>query len=138
MGNIIQLTANFKIENSCLKKFRDLSQGTQHKLIATRLILGKKVEFYRDGTRKVIGISLSEQEKHSSEVLRFAHVSILTQTPQGDKSVLYVDASVDPVEIWVSGVTAERYLAVSKNVIDNGILDAEFLLEETKKELKNV
>ncbi len=141
MGKLVQLSGNFRptsLMRRMLKGSHHISEGTKHKLVAVRSILGKRVEFYHNGLRKVVSVNLDEQDEHDSEILRFAHASILTKTPQGDKKILYVDASVNPVEVWLYGMTAKKYLASAKMAVETGVLDPDFLLEEPLKGLKNV
>jgi len=79
----------------------DVSEGNKCKLIARRKILNKYVEFYRDGTRRIFGTGLNDEESYDSEILRFAHASILINGPVGDKRLCWVDATKDPVELWL-------------------------------------
>lgn len=123
-----------------LKNSGDVSEGNKHKLIATRMILKKKVNFYANGLRIIEGTALDEQDAHDSEILRFAHASIFTGGPVGDKALCYVDATKSPVEVWIYGMLLEQFLKTSKNLVGNKQLDLEFLLEEPIRntmELKN-
>jgi len=107
-SRILFLTANCK-PSSFIKRMQkhrgDVSEGTQPKIIAQRRILNKIVTFYHNGLRIIEGVDLNEQEVHESEVLRFAHASLLISAPVGDKQACYVDATKNPVEVWVYGMT---------------------------------
>ena len=77
--------------------------------------------------RIVKGVPLDDEESHDSEILRFAHASILIASPVGDKAKCYVDASKNPVEIWIYGMPAEKYLAGAEQCIANGADPGYFL-----------
>lgn len=109
MGQQIKLA---KIETSVvmrptplLKRMRehtgDVSENSKTELLCERRILGRLVKFYTNGLREVEG--LDEQESYDSEILRFAHASILIQQGVGDKRLCYVDATKDPIELWLHG-----------------------------------
>lgn len=105
----------------------DVSEGTKFKLEAEKNILGVKVLFYANGLRQVKGVPLDDEEAYNSEVLRFAHASILTSSPVGDKAKCYVDASKNPVEVWLYGMRAETYIKGAKQCIANGADPGYFL-----------
>ncbi len=133
MDKVIKLAANFKpsaLTRRMMKHKGDVSEGTEYKILTTRIIIGKKVTFYRNGLRRVEGISLKEEEIHDSEILRLAHASILIGEPVGDKKKCYVDATKNPVEIWVYSMPMEEFLTKSKDLVKSQELDVEFLLEE--------
>lgn len=112
---------------------KPVSEGTRHKLVATRTVLGRKVQFFNDGTRAIGGTKeVSEQEAYDSELLRFAHASILTGVPAGEKSFLWVDSSKDPVEIWLYGKqirNAKDILAHRRAIVERGLIDRQGFLE---------
>jgi len=138
MGSVKSLTAKLKPSRLLMSmcKHSDVSEGTNYKIVATRVVLGKRVDFYHNGLRKVHGVDLGEQDSHDSELLRFTHASILTGVPSGDKGLLYVDASVNPVEVWLWGVKAEEHLAIAKQAITSGAVDPGFLIEEPLEKTK--
>lgn len=138
MGKIIQLTANLKPSNLLrrMRKHAEVSEGSKHRLVATRIVLGKRVDFYHNGLRKVHGLELDEQEIHDSEVLRFAHASILTGLPSGNKDLLYVDASVNPVEVWIEGMPFKKYMNMAKQAVQFGVVDPEFFIEQPLNKTK--
>jgi len=88
-----------------LKRMRehvgDVSVTSKTRLMCERMILGRRVKFYENGLREIQG--LDEQESYDSEILRFTHASILINQPVGDKRLCYVDATKDPVELWLYG-----------------------------------
>lgn len=88
---------------SLLRKMRehvgDVSETSKTRLVCERRILGRRVKFYENGLRVIDG--LDDQESYDSEILRFAHASILIKQPVGDKRLCYVDATKDPVELWL-------------------------------------
>lgn len=105
MGNIILARAILK-PTRLYKRIiahKDVSEGSVDQLIARRIILNYEVLFYRDGRRKIRNLELEDQDIHDSEILRFTHASILLSEPCGDKKYCYVDASVNPVEVWIFG-----------------------------------
>jgi hypothetical protein len=99
------LTATAKLKPSKFIKddmcHRDVSEGSKNFVVATRYIMGYLVKFYNDGMRKIVGLDLDEQELHDSQILRFAHASLLVNQPIGDKNLCYVDSSTDPVTVWI-------------------------------------
>jgi len=84
-----------------MKHRGEISEGDRYKIIATRTILGRKVDFYRNQLRVVHGTNLTEEESYNSELLRFAHASILINGPVGDKKICWIDATQEPVELWL-------------------------------------
>ncbi len=143
MGKIIQLTAECKptaLIKNMFKHSGDISAGTYNKIIAVRQILNRRVIFYHNGLRIIEGTDLSEQEMHDSEILRLAHASVLIEAPVGDKRCCYVDATKNPVEIWIYGMPIEQFLATSQQLVETQQLGIGFLLEEPIRktvELKN-
>lgn len=111
----------------------DVSEGTQLKVIARRHILNRLVIFYHNGLRVIKGVNLNEQEVHESEVLRLAHASLLIGSPVGDKRACYVDATKDPVEVWVYGMKGEDFIKTSQCLAETQQFGLEFLLEEPIK-----
>lgn len=144
MGRIIQFTANCKpsaLMKNMLKHRGDVSEGTQFRILAKRKILKRNVTFYHNGLRFIEGTDLNEQEMHESEILRLAHASILINAPVGDKKLCYVDATKNPVEVWIYGMTMREFLVTSKHLVETQQLGLEFLLEEPIRksvEKKNV
>lgn len=141
---MVNLTANCKpsrLMRKMLKHTGDVSEGTQAKVVARRQILDRQVTFYHNGLRVVEGIGLDEQEIHESEILRLAHASLLIGHSVGDKKICYVDATKNPVEVWICGLLADDFIAKSKYLVETQQLSLEFLLEEPIKtivEKKNV
>jgi hypothetical protein len=84
-------------------RHRDVSEGCRHYVIAERILLGRLVLFFNDGYREVQGVDLNDEETHNSELLRFAHASLLINQPVGDKAYLYVDSSQKVVDVWLYG-----------------------------------
>ena len=105
MGRELLASATVR-PSGLLKRMRkhtgDVSEGNRVELEARRSILGMEVEFYRDGTRRFVNATnLNEEEMYNSEILRFAHASILINGPVGDKKLCWVDATKNPVELWL-------------------------------------
>lgn len=141
MSRIIQFRAHARptgFFRQILNHTGDVSEGSTHKILTTRIVAGKKVTFYHNGYRKVHNLKLTEEDTHNSEILRLVHASILTRGPIGKKSYCYVDATYDPVEVWVYGMRLEKFLASSKKVIVSGELDRDFLLDLSLKEISEV
>ena len=99
-----------------IKHTGDVSEGSEHKILAIRTIVGKKVTFYRNGYRRVRDLNLTEEDTYDSEILRLAHASILIGEAIGKKSYCYVDATVEPVEVWIYGMKAEQFLSSTKKM----------------------
>ena len=143
MGKIINFYATAKpskLLRNMVEHSGDVSEGTRFNVLAKRLIINRKVTFYSNGLRFIEGTDLDEQETHDSEILRLAHASILINAPVGDKRCCWVDATKNPVEIWVYGMTIQQFLATSNRLVRTQDLGVEFLLEEPIKktvELKN-
>lgn len=113
----------------------DVSEGTAYKLIAKKKILGKTVLFFNDGYREVMGLPVDDEEAHNSEILRFAHASILINQPVGDKAKCYVDATKDPVEVWVYGIEATTYINGAKKLIRSQVTGPDFFLDQSLQEI---
>ncbi len=112
----------------------DVSEGTNFKLLAEKNILGQRVLFYTNGLRQVKGIPLNDEEAHDSEILRFAHASLLISSPVGDKKKCYVDASKNPVEVWIYGMSAEKYIKGAEQCIANGA-DPGYFLDQSLQDI---
>ena len=106
------------------------SEGSSHRLIGTRTVLGKKVQFFSDGTRKAHGIRLSEEEEYGSQILRLTHASLLVNEPVGDKRKFWVDATKNPVEIWIDDKPMSQFVSECKVAIRAGIVDPKFVADE--------
>lgn len=81
----------------------DVSAGLKGLYECSRTVLGKRVDFYRNGLRVVHGSDLSDAEAYESELLRNVHASLYLRSPVGDKRKLWVNATVDPVVVWING-----------------------------------
>ncbi len=102
----------------CLREHSgDVSAGSRPECLAVRTILGRTCRFYRNGEHTVEG--LPDHEAFDSELLKFAHASLLIDQPVGDKRVLWVDASKNPCEVWTYGMRAETYIARGMQAVDN-------------------
>lgn len=106
----------------------DVSEGSQAKVMAKRTILGMKVTFYESGLRVVEDNDLSEEDEYNSEILRLAHASILIGGPVGDKKILYVDATFNPVKIFIYNMSAEMYIKKAKMAVKAGQISEDFVL----------
>jgi len=116
----------------------DVSEGTEYKVIARRCLLGKSMTFYHNGLRVIEGIKLTDQEQHDSEILRLAHASILIGEPVGDRRMCWVDATRNPVEVWIYGMKLEDFIKTSKSLVGSNLLPAGFLLEEPLKKVSEI
>lgn len=134
MGNRVFLTAHCKptlLTKRMLAHSGDVSEGTRHKILAKRIIIGRAVTFYSNGIRVIHNTTgLNEQEMHESEILRLTHASLLTGTPVGDKRKCYVDAKTFDVEVWVYGMPVKEFIRKSKELVGTQQVDVDFLLEE--------
>lgn len=142
MGRIVDLSAHCK-PTAFYRRVNehnkdDHSCGSRGTLIAIRRLLKREVRFYNNGERVIVGGDLNEQELHDSEILKFSHASILINQPVGDKKVLWVDATINPVDVWIYGEPWQNFLKRSKDAIINGIIDPEFAIEENPvKEIRS-
>lgn len=59
--------------------------------------------FFSDGTRIIHNLPLTDTEIKNSELLRFAHASLMAGIPVGDKTTCWVDANKNNVEVWIKG-----------------------------------
>ena len=117
----------------------NVSEGTKHRELARRRLLNREVVFYSDGFH-FIDVEITEQEQYESQILRFAHASILIGQPVGDKASCYVDATKNPIEVVIYNIPLEQFIAKSAKLIKSGQLDEDLLLGEPVKtvtELKN-
>lgn len=96
-----------------MQEHKDVSESSKANLIATKIILNKRVNFYSTGEHEILNSELKLEEQFNSEILRFTHASLITGQPEGDKAILWVDASVDPVNIWVYGQPVDQFLKQS-------------------------
>jgi len=108
---------------------RDVSEGSGRRLIAERKILGFNTRFYSDGTRAVQRLDLTETEQFDSQVLRFAHASIIINEPVGDKNACWVDATKNPVEIILFNKPIKSFLKDTKQLVSSGKCDPDFVLD---------
>ena len=130
MGRKVQFEANLKATNlfrNMNKHAGNLSEGDRPQLIATKTILGKKVKFYTSGEH-VVEAELTPQEQYDSEILRFAHASLIVGEGVGDKAILYVDASVDPCDVWIYNEPAAQFIKKAMEAIKLGSLQTEFVV----------
>ena len=129
---IVQLAANMKpalLMRRMLKHQGDVSEMDKRKPLAIRTMLGRKVWFYSNGEHVAEGVPLTDEEFYNSEVLRFAHASLLVGEAVGDKRKCYVDATTNPVEIWVYGVKAEEFAKRGAKEVARGTMAADELFE---------
>ena len=112
---------------------KTVDEGNKSKVIAIRNILGKKVTFYQNGLRFIEGVDIDDEEQFNSQILKFAHASILINGPVGDKKGCYVDATKNPVEVWVYENKLEDFIKKYSTLIRLGSVDTDFLLGEPLK-----
>lgn len=134
MDRVKQFSAHLRPSGLTKKLFKhqgNLSESDKAHILGVRTILGKKVVLYKDGTHIIKGrTDLSEEEMFNSEILRFTHASLLINQPVGDKRKIWVDATVDPVNIWLYGVTIKQFIHKAKVAIKNGVTDPSFILDQ--------
>jgi hypothetical protein len=106
----------------------EVSEGSKSKVIARRKLLGRVVTFYQNGLRLIDGINITEQEQFDSQILKFAHASILIEGPVGDKKACYVDATKNPIEVWVYEQRIEDFIKKYMTLTRTGNVDVDFLL----------
>ncbi len=109
-------------------RVKDPHEGDRPQTIATRCILGRPVTFYRDGSRQCPG--MTDAEAYDSELLRFAHASLLARIGIGDKRMLYVDAMVEPVEVWAFGKPIKEFMSHTVRLMRTGKLSPEAIADE--------
>ena len=148
MGRIVELSGTCRPTSKMRnyqKHNRDLSEGSKAKLIAKRTIMGHSVCFYENGEQIIETMSqddMSNDEMFNSEVLRFAHASLISGVPVGDKSLTWVDASKDPCEVWIFGKTPKQFTQDAMACMQAGTLDPAIILDgktvETMRTLTHV
>jgi hypothetical protein len=106
----------------------DVSEGSKTKVMAQRMILGKKVTFYENGLRLVEDKNITEDDEFNSEILRLTHASLLIGQPVGDKRQCWIDASTDPVTIIIYGIKAENFIKRATHLMRHGVIDPDFVL----------
>ena len=106
-----------------------LSESDRAQPFAKRTVLGKRVKFYTTGEHVVSRTDLSDDEQYNSELMRFCHASLLTGQPVGDKKVLWVDASTNPVQVWLFGQTAEDFCNTTKDAIRMGSVASDLVVD---------
>ena len=133
MSKILQLLAGGGFQSSDVMKRMakhrgDVSEGSKANVLARRTVLGRRVTFYKDGSRRVKGIDLNDTEAHYSDILSKAHASLLENKPVGDKAFCYVDARKNPVEVILYGQPAGRAIQKILRMIELGLVDPEKVL----------
>lgn len=121
-----------------LRHSGDVSEGTNHKVLATRTILNRKVTFYSDGTHFIHRTGLNEEESFNSGILRFAHASLLINMPVGDKAYCYVDATKEPMEVYVYGMKLEDFIRKAKYLIKMGKVPKDYILDQEFPNVRDV
>ena len=107
MGKIKQFVAYPKPSRLMRRMIRhrgDVSEGNTRIPVATRTLLGRKITFYHNGERVIEGLNITDEDMFNSEILRFAHASLLTGEPVGDRRMCCVDATANPVKVWLYGL----------------------------------
>ena len=129
----MKLTATLRpsaLSNKLAKGRQDNSVSSHAHALATRWVLGKRIVFYRSGEHVIQGQhGLTDEEQYNSELLRFVHASLLASQPIGDEQVLYVDASQDPVEVYICGLPGDEYMRQVREAIATGDVPAEMVAD---------
>ena len=119
-----------------LEHGRNVSESDKANVLAQRTVLGKEVVFFKDGSRRVIGESIKDDEAFNSEMLKLIHASLLINQPVGSRAFCYVDASKDPVYIIIYGLQAEEFITkAAERIRVDDILGRP--IEESIGDLKN-
>lgn len=128
----VLLFPNVLRPSAMLKRMRahigDVSEGSKSKIMAERIILGKRVTFYENGLRVVHDRDLSEDDEHQSEILRLTHASLLIGQPVGDKRQCWVDASTNPVSVVIYNMPANTFVKKATQLMRHGDIDPDFVL----------
>ena len=106
----------------------DVSEGDKPKPIGTRTILGRKVRFYASGEH-IVDADIDAEDMYESEILRFAHASLICGIPVGDKQTTWVDASVDPCDVWMFGHRVADMIKGATKRVQNGTLDLSLVVD---------
>ena len=146
MDKIKQFKAHVRPSGFARRMFAhqgNLSEFSKASILAERTILGKKAIFFTNGEHILKGrIDLTEEEMFKSHILRYAHASLLVNEPVGDKKRIWVDATVDPVNIWLYGMTIQKFIQQAKMAIKRGTVEPSFILDQHPEhfveETKNV
>ncbi len=135
MGRLVQFEAHCRPTTKMRhyqKCRKSVSESSKARLIATRTIIGHTVHFYESGEHVIETISerdLSTEEMFNSEILRFAHASLIAGIPIGDKSFTWVDATKNPCEVWIFGKTTEQFTRDVMERVKLGTIDPELILD---------
>lgn len=135
MGKKVQLSGTFRPTSKMrhyAKCRKPVSQSSKAKLIATRTVIGHTVNFYESGEHVIETMSqsdLSDEEMFNSEILRFAHASLISGVGVGDKSMTWVNATKNPVEVWMFGKPIEQLAKGIMGLIKSGAIDPGVILD---------
>ena len=105
-----------------LKHSGDVGIADKAQLLARRTILGRIVRFYTNGEHIVEHEGLTDDEQFESEILRFAHASLLINAGVGDKKIMYVNAVVNPCAVWIYGRRAETFINEAKAKLSGEVI----------------
>ncbi len=122
-----------------MKHQGDVSEGSQANLLAVREICGRRVELYTSGEH-LVDAHITPEEMYDSEILRFAHASVIIEGPVGHKRTCYVDASSDtpvdryktrsqPCEVWCYGHELSDFIEASRRAIGVGTIATELIVD---------
>ena len=132
MGIIKQFSGTLRpsaMMRRVLKHDGNASESDKRRPLANRTVLGCTVRFFCNGESEVDGVFLTEEESHNSQILRFAHASLLINAPVGDKKLIYVDATRDPVDCWVYGAEALHFVSLGTSAVKSGLAKVDELVE---------
>lgn len=121
---IVNLEASVTITN----RTRVDTSSDRRELLARRTIIGRVCEFFVNGEH-VVDAAITPEEEFNSEILRYAHVSLLTGQPEGNKATLLVDATKEPVEVWTYGMRLEEFLRRAVDLIEQGTIDPSLVMD---------
>lgn len=129
--SIIDLVATCRpsvLMKNHLRHQGDVSEGDKPKLIGTRTILGRQVWFYSTGEH-IVDADIDAEQMYGSEILRFAHASLICGIPVGDKQTTWVDASIDPCDVWMFGHRVADMIKGATQRVQNGTLDLSLIVD---------
>ena len=133
MGRIVNFEAKLTATNlmRAMQRHQDVSEGSQSKLFAVRTLLGRTVRFYTSGEHLTDAFegTLTELEQYESQIMRFAHASLLSGQVEGDKRMLAVDATCDPCKVWTMGMPWEEFIRKAQLAKLAGLLTNEIIVD---------
>jgi len=110
-------------------KAGDQSESDRGELLAERMILGHVCRFMKNGDHFIVGMNITDQDHFNSQILRFAHASILCNVPVGHEKLLLVDMTVEPCRIIMFGKPIAEVLANAKIAVQSGLISIDLVVD---------